>query len=117
MTEGIERRDLSSRLSLYPFVPLCTPRSPSRWAYTVMYTVIQLHRAVIIHPGVSRSLFYCSELIKLRITAEMELFSLSPPSQIFTPFSVVGSWLDYARFVIFNFPVSPSKKRRFCEIR
>lgn len=84
-TEEIERRDLSSHPSLQPLSPICTPRSPSRWAYTVMYTVIQLHRAVIIYPGVSRSPFYCSELIKLRIIAETKLFSLSPTSQICAP--------------------------------
>lgn len=67
-----------------------------------MYTVIQLHRAVIIYPGVSRSPFYCSELIKLRITAETELFSLSPFSQIFTLFALFSIAGGGQIFVIFN---------------
>jgi len=115
-SEEIERRDLSFRPSLLSFSPIYTSRSPSRWAYTVMYTVIQLHRAVIIHPGVSHSPFYCYELIKLRITAETELFFLLSPSQILNPFAFFLAARSGRIFVIFNL-FWLSGKRRFHEIR
>jgi len=77
-----EQRDSSSpSLSLLAALS-DKPRSLSRWAYTLMYTVIQLQRAVIIHPGVSRSPSYCPELIKLRITAGDRIIFPQFPSQI-----------------------------------